>query len=437
MKNHFKKIIVLSLLPLALGATSLPQASSKTVINLQNFLKYDFQAKINITCKEKSALYICESHNQSITETDENNVISTVSFKKLQFHFNTNLSTELEKKQFAKTMQEIKNTNEAMQKASNSNNYEPILTPLEDELNRAMFENLTHISIDGFDAKNSEPKSHITVKNITYNNTMKKTAKGVSFDERIFGKIELLYTHALIDTNETTPFYEDIPMILESWFETNNEKRAKYVSKKLHELYADESISPLDGMIVLDSKYIGNDTMSILLKADNDNHNNTSGNFEFSGDLQQISTIFKPAKGALVNGMPDFLFKSLKLHSYNKADTYRHLINNDKKLATYVGEYTKLIHKHFDTKVQAFTSNAKLITWFEDAKVAFSKIIQGEADRLDIIISNKKGATAMQLFGIVMGKMMQAPKKGATQATQEEVVADIVTQELELNIKAY
>jgi len=437
MTKYLQTIIITSLLPFALSAVSLPQASSKTILNLQNFLEYNLEARINITCKEKSALYICESYNQSITETDENNVTSTGSFKKLQIHFNTNLLSQLKKEPFAKTMQEIKATNEAMQNSSHNNNYEPIFTPLEDALNRAMFENLTHISLDDFDLKNSEPKSHITVKNITYNNTMKKTAKGVSFDERIFGKIELRYTQALIDTNETAPFYQDIPMMLEEWFETHNEKRAKYVSKKLHELYINETLSPIDGMMVLSTKYLGNDSLEISLKANNDNHNNTSENFDFSGELQQISTIFKPSKGTQIDGMPDFLFKSLKLHSYNKADTYRHLINNDKKLATYIGEYTKLIHKHFDTKVQAFTSNAKLITWFEDAKIAFSKIIQGEAEKLDITIANKKGATAMQLFGIVMGKMMQPPKQGAAQATQEEVIADIVTEQLELKIKAY
>ncbi len=425
MTKHFKTVIISSLLPFALSAVSLPQASTKTVVNLQNFLEYNLEAKISITCKEKSSLYICESNNQSITEIDENNVTSTASFKRLQLHFNTKLSTELKKEPFAKTMQEIQSSDEELP------------TPLEDELDRALFENLTHISIDDFDATSSEPKSHITVKNIIYNNTMKRSSQGVSFDERIFGKVELRYTKALFDTNDTAPLYQDIPAMLEEWFETNNKKRSTYVSKKLHELYINETLSPIDGMMILSTKYLGNDTLGIRLTANSDNHNKTSGQFDFSGELQQISTLVKPAKGTQVAGMPDFLFKSLKLHSFNKADTYRHLINNDKKLATYVGEYTKLIHKHFDTKVQAFTSNAKLITWFEDAKVAFSKIIQAQADTLDITITNKTGATATQLFGIVMGKMMQPPKKGAPQATQEEVIADIVTEQLELSIKAY
>jgi len=361
MTNYYKTIIVSSLLPLVLGATSLPQASSKPVVNLQSYLKYNLEAKINFKCQQKATLYICESDEQSITETDENNVTVTVSFKKMQVYFSSKLSPQLKKESFEKTMQEIQESEAALEKASQNNNPMPIQTPLEDILNRALFGNLTHISLDNLDITNSEPKSHITVKNVTYDNTMQAKIKGVSFEERVFGKIQLRYTQALIDSNNSESFSQNIPAMLEEWSETHNEKRANYVDKKLHELYGNEALSPIDGMISLDSKYIGNDSIALEIKSSNDNHKNSSGSFDFSGELHQISTLFQPSKGVQNAGMPDFLFKNLKLHSYNKADTYRHLINNDKKLSTYVGEYTKLIHTHFDKKVQAFTSRCNYI----------------------------------------------------------------------------
>ncbi|MEA3522361.1 MAG: hypothetical protein U9R50_05255 [Campylobacterota bacterium] len=437
MTKHFKTIIISSLLPLVLGATSLPQASEKPLLNLQHYIDYTFDGEIDITCKEKSALYICESYNQSISEIDDANVSSSASFKKMQIHFHTSLASHLKKELFEQTIQEMKESEIATQKALDSNNLMLIETPLEDALNRAIMGNLLHISLDGFDAKHSEPKSHISIKNITYTNSMKPTAKGVSFVEPIFGKIELRYTQALMDGNDSTPFYQKIPAMLEEWFETHNEKRASYVGQKLHELYVNEVISPVDGSVILSTQYLGKDAMSLTLEATNDNHKNTSGSFSFSGELRNISTLFQASKGTISAGMPDFLFNSLELHSFNKADNYRHLINNDKKLSKYVREYTKLIHEHFDEQVQAATSNAIVTQWFEEAKVAFTKIIQGEADKLDISISNKKGLSAMELFGIVMGRMMQAPKKGSQAPSQEDVAIDMATEYLELKIKAH
>ncbi len=425
MKKQLQSIIVSSLVPLVLSATALPQATSKTSPNLQNYLLYNFETKLAFTCKQKSSLYICQSEHQSLTEIDENNVTSSLSFEKMQIQFNTSLAPKLEKKPYSQIVQEINN---ATQESEMS---------LTDALNRALFENLTHITLDKVDIKNSDPRSHITVKKISYDNTMKKSVKGASFQERIFGDIELRYRQAFIDSDASQSFTQDIPMMLEEWFETNNKTRAKYVSQKLHELYKNEKVSPFDGSIKIHTQYLGNDAIKLRISAENDNHHNTSGGFKFDGELYNISTLIASTRSVKSAGMPDFLFKNLTIQSYNKADKYRILLKSDKKLANYVKEYTQLLQKHFDTQIQSYTNNTKLINWFKQTKEAFSKILQAKVEKLNITISNKSGTTAMQLFGIMMGRMTQAPKKGQAQASQEQVISDIVTEQLDYSIKAY
>ncbi len=438
MTKHLSSLTVLSLFPLFLHAVALPQASLKPELNLQHYLEYTFDETITLTCKEKSKLFICESRNQKIQERDENNVSSDLAFKKLQFHFNVSLASSLKKKPFHQTMKEIQESNTALEKQNASQNGLPIPIsgPLEDTLNRSLFENLKHITLDNLDIKNSDPKTHITVKNITYDNSMIKTAKSVNFDERIFGKLQLRYTQALMNTNDSVSLHQSLPSLLETWFDTNNETRAKYVGDKLQKLYAKEAILPINGEFSISTKYLQNDKIALNIDTKNQTKD-ASGSFTFDGELHNASTTFKPANKAQTAGMPDFLFKSIQLHSFNKADNYRHLIKKDKKFAHYIGEYHTLIQSHFDKEIKTFTNNAVISNWFKQAKIAFSKIIQGEAETLDISIVNKNGATAMQFFGILMGKMMQAPpQQGATTPTQEAVIADIATEHLELKIEA-
>jgi hypothetical protein len=428
MKKSIKIISVLAITPLLLNAVNVPSASSKPTQNLQNYLQFQLDSKISFTCKHSASSYICQSKNQEFSQKDEETT-STIKFKEAVFTFNTSLKPQLQKDTFSKTMREISQT----QKQDDEDEIE---TPLADMLDRAVFENLKHVDIKKLDVKNTEPKSHIKVKSIVYDNGMKKSANGVSFEERILGDIKISYKEAYIDTNDSVPMYQLIAQNIEEMFETNNVKRSEYVSQKLNSIYEKQLNLPADGEMTISTNYLKGDILSLSIKAQNTKAKMSSDSLNFKGEIHNASSIFKPAKKALSATMPDFLFQSLKLHTYNNADNYRKLIKEDKKFAKYIGEYNQLITEYFDKETKAFTNNTILKSWLNQAKNTFSKVLLAKADRVDISIKNRGGATAMQFFGMMMGKLMMPPKKGAKAQTQEEVIADIATENIEFMIEA-
>jgi len=65
-------------------------------------------------------------------------------------------------------------------------------------------------------------------------------------------------------------------------------------------------------------------------------------------------------------------------------------------------------------------------------------MLLGKTETLDIKISNKNAATAMQLFGMVMGQMMALPAdKDAAQKQQSKIILDAAAQNFDVSIKAY
>ncbi|GEM_PF-4409550 len=439
MKPRLSIMTAAAFMPLLLSAA--PAASDRPEINLEHYLEYELDGKIDFSCKAEKTFFVCDSRDQRVVETDENNVSSLLAFEKAELRFNSAVQMQLQKERFEKTMRQIESV-EKERKSFSDGRDDPGLTPpespLQDELDRTLFGNLSRLSLDGLEIENSAPKTRIAVEHVSYGNSMKKTANGVAFSERIFGEIRLEYTHALVDTNDSAEYYRLLPQMLEERLGTHDEKRAEYVGNRLQTLAAEKLKSPVSGSFSLKTAYRGNDALSIVLAASNRNASGETDTFDFSGELRNASTIFKPARRPLTPGTPDFLFESLHSHSSGDVAAYRALLRSDRTFAKYIAEYDSLIGNYFDRKIARFKHSAVLVGWFTQAKNALSDLLTGKAGELDIRIRNKSGVTAMQLFGMLMGQMMAMPPQSGANAApdQEKIIAETAAQNLEVQIEA-
>lgn len=233
--------------------------------------------------------------------------------------------------------------------------------------------------------------------------------------------VTIRYTNALLDSKDSGSLYMYLPMMLEEEFETDNSTRADYVGTQLHQLYKEQLLSPLSGTITLKSRYLGNDAIALDVSADS-HSKQSSGSYQFLGELRNASVLFSVANKPAVEGMPDFLFKSLHTKNSNDGKSYRELLKKDKHFAKYINEYDALLRQYFDKNIKEYTNNPVILSWFTSAKDAFSNVLLGKSDTLDIKISNKNGATAMQLFAMVMGQMMALPQdKDAAKKQQNKI----------------
>ncbi len=417
-----------------LTASAIPVASEKSALNLQHYLEYRSEGKITFSCEETPKSYRCLSKEQSNIEVDEDNSTTQISFKEAELRFREEVAPLLEKRLFQKTMDEIQKSEAAQQKDPDDGAYS---TELEDDLDLALISDLDLIRIDMLDIKTSDPVTHTHLDTILYENKMSKLAKDVTFSKRIFGDITISYRNAVIDTDDSGSFYQTLPMMLEEWLETEETERAEYVGQRLNALYDEELSSPASGDILIQTSYLGNDAIALRVEAESANKHGASQSFKFSSEVRNISTLIQLENKELAAGTPDFLFKSMHSQGTTDGSKYRALLKSDKRFLRYMGEYDTLIKSDLDQKMKRYEKNTVVAGWFKQAKTAFSKLIEGKANTLEITVKNKNGVTAMQLFGMVMGQMMTMPSTpDDKEAGMEKLITDTAAQNLELQIKA-
>lgn len=418
-------------------AVSIPIASDKRADNLQHYLDYRLEAKSIFSCEAQTSYFRCLSKDHKYVETDESNNTIESSFKEAELRFSKAIAPLLEKASFQMTMDEIEKKLNGSKDGRASKNDETPSTTREDALHRALIGNLDVIRIDSLDIRESDPSAHIRLDELIYTNEMSPKAKDITFTERIFGDISIHYKNATIENDESDAFYQTLPMMLEEWLGTDDKNRAKYVGERLQGLYADQLTSPTSGDIRINSKYIGADTISLLIDAKSSNRDGASGTFELKSELQNISTLVKQSNKALVPGTPDVLFHSLHATSKMDVSKYRALLKHDKQFAAYMHEYEQSLLAYLDEKVQGHRKNTILMDWTTQMKNAIKQLVRGEANTVKIHLKNSSGVTAMQLFGMVMGQMMTMPATGDERKTpMEKVITDTATQNLDLRIEA-
>lgn len=436
---HVRSLFYLPLLyVLTLSASPVPKADEDKALNLSRYLEYRMQGKIDLECKESTLAFICESTRQRI-ETGDGNATVTTAFGHATLHFNPAAALVLDKETFGATMQELEETERLRRQYLASQNPYPAppISPMQDALERALFGNLEAIRIDDLSVVSSDPKTVVKVKKIAYDNAMKRTAKDVAFTERILGEIRLEYTDASVESDEPDDAYAALPGLLEQWFDTNDTERADYVGKKLAHLYETQMRTPFSGTLLLNTNYLGNDAIAVHFSAENTNRSGVNDMFDFQGELHNASTLFTPARKPLTPGTPDFLFKSM--HSQNGAngEAYRALLAKDKRFAGYIENYDALLRGYFDKKVKTYAYSAAIGGWLTQARDAFSKLLLGRAERLDVTVTNRNGATAMQVFGMLMGQMMMAPPASSQQTPDtEKMIFDTAAMHLDVKIEA-
>jgi hypothetical protein len=437
MPYLFKPLLSFILFAAWLHAVPVPKAVDDRALNLEHYLEYRMQNKVDFSCKERTDGFVCSSTKQKIVNSDEN-ATTVTAFEKARVRFNAALALRLQKETFDATMKETEQIERLRRQylASKKPYLAPPSSPLKDALERALVGNLEAVNITGFSMQRDLPRTAFSIEELAFLNDMKRTAKGAAFTERILGEMRLDYRGALLETNTSDAFYSMVPAMIEAWFDTNDTARADYVGKKLSSLYAEQLRSPFSGTMAVKTSYEGNDTISVEIRTKNRNEKGAQDSFEFSGELRNASTIFTPARKPLTPGTPDFLFKSM--HSYSSADGsgYRDLLKRDKRFAAYIGAYDALFRTYFDQKLKKYRYSAVLVKWFSQAKTAASKLLTGKADTVEISVKNRDGVTAMQVFGMLMSQLMAIPQSPAQDRDGEKIVADTAASHLEIDIEA-
>jgi hypothetical protein len=437
MRHLFSLFLIFCLYGTFLFAVSVPQAHKNPAANLEHYLEYLSEEHIDFSCAETKSMFACESDRQTF-ETTENNVTTAVAFQSARLRFNASAAVVLEKARFDAAMKEINATQQLRKKylASKQPYLAPPSSPLQDALDRTLYGNLEQVDVEGLDINTSEPKSHVSVKSIAYINAMKRTADKAAFSERIFGTLQLKYTEAKVETDDPASLYGEMPQLLESWFETNNTRRAEYVGTRLGELYANEMKHPFSGSLLLSTKYLGGDAMQVRLEADNHNGAGSRDTFDFQGELRGISTLFAPARRPQTPGTPDFLFQSLHAENSTNAKAYRALLAHDKTFNTYMNEYVALINSAFAKRLKKFAYSPVISEWLLEAKKAVTSRMLGRADTFTLDVTNRNGMTAMQVFGMLMGQLMLAPQTPQQQLPDnEKIILDTAATHLDIKIK--
>lgn len=433
MPTFFRSVLLISLTAISGYAVAVPKADKVPARNLEHYLEYRADNRLDLVCKETSAAFICTSTHQKLV-SNEGNASTQIAFDKGQLHFNSAVGIVLQKETFDAAMRKIEQTEKLRKQHLASK--QPYLAPppSPDRLNRTLWGNLEAVEINGLSILTHQPETNVTVENIAYANTMKRTAPGVAFTDRVLGEIGLEYTNATITTDDTSGLYASLPMTLETWFETNNTGRAEYVGSQLGRLYADQLRSPFSGTLRLKTHYLGNDAIAIGIEAKNQNKKGERDSFAFRGELHNASSLFAPARMPSPPGTPDFLFHSIQSKEHSDASGYRTLLKTDKRFAGYIHEYDALLRAAFDKKLKKYSYSPILSQWLTQAKKAFSDLMLGKADTLNISITNRSGMTAMQLFGMLMGRLMTPTPQQAPD--QEKILMDTAASHLDVHIEA-
>jgi len=439
MRPLRKPLVFLAFCTTLLGAATVPKALDNRALNLQHYLEYQTEDKITLSCKETNQAFFCESHDQELVENDANTTTVTA-FKKALFRFNAALAIVLQKEHFEAVMKELEQTRQLRQKylASKKPYLVPPSSPLQDALDRALVGNLEQIHVDDLDVRDSMQQSRLSVRKLSYVNAMKRSAKDVTFAERILGRVDLTYTDAYMESNGTDSAYRTLTRMLEAWLDTDNTERADYVGGKLETLYRHEMRSPYSGTMSLKTRYLGNDAIGLDLFAQSANKKGAATSFAFSGELRNASTLFPPARKPPSPGSPDFLFLSLESNSSVDGSAYRAALKQDSRFAGYIRQYETLVRARFDEKSRKFSYSPVLTGWLKQAKDAFSKGLRGEADGFRLSIRNKKGTTATQLLGLLMEQLIiTQPGKNAQHPDTEKIIADTAASHFEVRIEAH
>ena len=437
MSTFIRSVLLISLTAISGYAVAVPKADDAPSRNLEHYLEYRTDSQLNLVCKEKGGAFICTSTDQKIVSRD-GNATTEMAFEKGQLHFNGAVGTVLQKGTFDATMREVEQTEQLRRQflASKNPYFAPPSSPLQDRLDRTLFGNLEQVHVNGLSIHSHQPETKIAVDSIAYVNAMKRTASGVAFTDRILGEIGLEYTGATVETDDPSGLYTSLPMMLETWFETNNTVRADYVGAQLGRLYADQLRSPFSGILHLKTNYLGNDVIGITIEARNRNKKGENDTFAFRGELHNASSLFTPARMPSPPATPDFLFQSMQSKNQSDGSGYRALLKTDKRFSGYIREYDALLRAAFDKRLQTYSYSPVLSQWLTQAKQAFSDLMLGKADTLNISVTNRSGMTVMQVFGMLMGRLMMPPASAQQTPDQEKIIMDTAASNLDVHIEA-
>jgi len=420
-----------------LFALPVPKAVNDPATNLAAYLAYRTGGKLTPVCRAAQRGFVCTSKDLRIEEHEEN-ATSVTAFKKASVRFNGALDILLHKAPFDATMKELEELERLRRQylADRKSYIAPPSTPRKDALDRALIGNLEQLDVKDFDLAMDDPRTRLHIDGFRFVNGMKRTARGAAFAERILGQMRLEYTGAILETNATDEGYGMLPWLLGEWFDTNDTVRAGYVSRQLGSLFADELKSPFSGTLTLSTSYEGNDTIDVHLDSRNRSKRGTNDTLALYLTLRNASAFFTPARQPQHPGAPDIFFNTF--HSFNAADgtPYRALLKKDERFAAYIGQYDTLLRQAFDRKRRKYAYSPVLTRWFTEAKTAFSDLLCGRADSLEVTVTNRSGLSAMQIFGMLMGQIMAAPPSAGQNSDGEKLIADTAAAHLEVEIKA-
>ena len=433
-----KPILLIAALPAALlFAVPVPKATDNPAENLTHYLSYRSEGKLSPECRTTPTQIVCEAVRQALEKVEDNATVVTA-FEKGTVAFNRAVEVLLQKEPFEATTRELEEVERLRRQylAAKGPEAPPPPTPGVDALERAIVGNLEALDITGFEHYRQAPSTRLHIDTLHFANGMKRTAEGAAFAERVIGSVTLDYRGATLETNASDSAFAATPYLLETWFDTNDTERADYVGSRLHTLYAAEMASPFSGSFTLTNSFEGNDTIDTRFRSRNGNERGNRDTMELHLTLRNASALFTPARTPHPPGLPDLLFNSLHAQSSADGKAYRELLKTDKRFAAYIGQYDTLLRRTFDRKREKFAYSPTLTRWITEAESAFSALLRGRADTLEISVINRSGLSAMQLFSLLMGQLTALPPSPDRRPDMEKLIADTAAAHLEVRIEA-
>ncbi len=393
--------------------TAIPAVDPIPASNLQNYLNYQMDYELHMTCRAEKIHFVCQVPKYKHESIDEQTkeVTETVGMRQAKIYFGkqrlTPLLGEQEMKALYLDMAQVEAANAKSKRADTPMFYEQETSPLQEELDKTLAEALRSWHISDFYLQEQNSSNNVTVKEIELLNSMQRSAGNHHYDYPVFGDISLKFNVIQTNKKQYHTFTEQLIESIEETFDTPDLDRKKYVLNALNKISAIEFDLPSDMTILLQNRPAKQD--EITIKVMMDMHNSAGTRFKF-------------AINALVTGASEFLLKKaqnkpvsadlilqhiLFLSTWGSADTYAKMLKSDLKFRTYIQQYAAKIDALLSEEINQ-SSDKAVASIVQKFNTSFHHLLDGSSDTLKIELNSRNNTSVTTLVGSYMQAVMLA-----------------------------
>lgn len=414
---------------LATAAMAMPSVNGASEKNLENYLEYLFESKLDLNCTKSAQAFICQTGKTHFEEQLEEDVAIKIGFDGMTITYDDTVEASFAKVPFAEAMKSLTSYEARVAKHGPMGAGQKPNT-----LERSLLNASRKITVDDLMYQDAMNLSKLTIRSIIINNDLKKQTKKVSYDNRVLGDLSIEYFDMQSDAETSMQFIAQLPSMVETLLGTNDMNRSKYVMDQMRAMYQDELEAPTNGKVAVATRYLGNDKVSITIDGTSVNTKGTESAVRFSGEIRGASALFNDEQNLSAPVMPDFVLGVFGVFSKTDTTDYVALLKKDKKLNKYLNEYVDLMTSRYDAAIKGINLNPTIMKWLGEFKTVFAKSLLGEVSSMDLQIKNKSGIAMSQVVGLFMAQMMAGAGDPGSQPDQAKLISDLVAQNLDVTI---